>query len=218
MGTWGAIPFWISYELLPGATFCLAEAGAQLVFDWHWHGVVPGDIPRSQRLGWAVARHLLLSIALVLGMFNILTRSYLPVGYFAAGLWWLAAAAIAVGSVWIWIRRRRSNGVGVGALAFAYAFVLAISVQAVFVLLLAFGRFHHPPEDAARFPLLETGVVVLNVVPDLLVLLPAVSLDMRNLDALRGFRFAWHTPSAAATPMHETIELRREAGHRHQYA
>ncbi len=208
MGTWGIVPFWISYVLMPGATFCLAQGGAQLVFDWHWHGLTLVDIPRSQRIGWAVTRHLLLSIALVLGMLNILTRNYLPVGFFAAGLWWLAAAAICVSSVWIWVRRRPEAGWG--AILFAYAFALALSTHAVFVLLLALGRFYQPIEGAARFPLLETGVVVLNVVPDLFVLLPAVCLDMRDLDALRGFRFAWHRPPHAeqAQP-HETHELRR---------
>ncbi|KLT42159.1 hypothetical protein CC85DRAFT_285751 [Cutaneotrichosporon oleaginosum] len=210
MGTWGIVPFWISYVLMPGATFCLAESGAQLVFDWHWHGVAPGDIPRSQRLGWAVPRHLLLSVALVLGMFNIVTRNYIPLGYLAAGIWWFAAAAMAVGSVWIWVCRRRTDPVGVGALLFAWAFTIALSAQAVFVLFLALGRFRQPAEALAAFPLLERGVVTLNVVPDLLVLLPAVSLDMRDLDALRGFRFAWHeTSGVAACEPHETHEMRR---------
>ncbi|BEI81392.1 hypothetical protein CcaverHIS002_0205520 [Cutaneotrichosporon cavernicola] len=204
MDGWGAVPFWISYELLPAATFCLAQAGAQLVFDWHWHGLSPSDIPRSQRLGWAITRHLLLSIALVLSMFNILTRGYIPLGYFAAGLWWLSAAAIAIASVWIW--RRRAGTAGVGALLFAFAFALAVSGQTTFVFLLTTGRFYYPQERAAGFPLLEKGVVVLNVVPDMLVLLPAVALDMRDLDDLRRFRFVWHKSPTAPHPPHEPYE------------
>lgn len=206
MDTWSEIPFWMSYIILPGATFCLAEAGAQLVFDWHSHDLSFPDIPRSQRLGWAVTRHLWLSIAFVLAMFNILTRGYLPVGYVASGLFWVTAATIAIGAVWIWARRRRANpqSVGVGALLFSLAFALALAGQSVFILLLAFGRYR-PVEDGQRFPLLETGVVVLNVVPDLLVLLPAIALDMGDLDALRPFRFSWHKGVPAA----EVVELRR---------
>ncbi|BEJ11930.1 hypothetical protein CspHIS471_0203900 [Cutaneotrichosporon sp. HIS471] len=209
MDGWSPVPFWISYELLPGATFCLAQAGAQLVFDWHWHGLTPSDIPRSQRIGWAITRHLLLSIALVLSMFNILTRGYIPLGYFASGLWWLSAAAIAIASVWIW---RRRAGTGVGALVFAFAFALAVSGQATFVFLLTMGRFYYPQERAAGFPLLEKGVVILNVVPDMLVLLPAVALDLRDLDNLRGFRFVWH--KSPTSQLHETYELRHHSPQR----
>ncbi|GMK54259.1 hypothetical protein CspeluHIS016_0108450 [Cutaneotrichosporon spelunceum] len=227
MQTWGPVPFWISYELTPAATFCLAQAGAQLLFDWHWHGLTHADIPRPQRLGWTVTRHLLLSLALVLSMLNIVTRNYIPLGYVAAALWWACAAALACGSVWIWLRRRsrvcigRGVGVtglggvgslgevagigdesdraqaGIGALLLSHLFALALSAQAVFVLLLALGRFYHPQDAAASLPLREAGVVALNVVPDLLVLLPAVAVDMRDLDNLAAFRFGLRGTSAS---------------------
>lgn len=211
MNFWSEVPFWISYILMPGATFCLAEAGAQLVFDWHWHSISQTEIPRSQRLGWAVTRHLWLSIAFVLAMINILARSYMPIGYFAAGLFWLAALAIAIFATWIWVVRRKANpsAVGVGALLFAMAFAFALAGQSIFILFLAFGRYQ-PTEAEQRWPLLEVGVVTLNVLPDLLVLLPAIAFDTGDLDALRPFKFNWHKePAPRQQPTAaENFELR----------
>lgn len=213
MDTWPQVPLSISYVLMAGAVFCLAQAGSQLVFDWHWLGLDLLDVPKAQRLAWAVTRHLLLSIALVLGLFNVLTRNYIPIGYLSAGIFWLIAAALAIGATWIWVRRRRDapDAVGVGALLFALSFTVAIAAEAVYIFLFALGEYR-PLNELHRWPLTEAGVIVLQFAPDLLVLLPAAAFDMADLDAIRPFRFIWHRENAPQPTLqheHETVELRR---------